>query len=538
MYRPPKDIDEALSILDSGNVVRVRVAAEYLAAIPVDESRRAEVEPRLARHLSTRPTSERDKVLFALVKWGTTSSAAKVADLLRRGDPKPEEAKQALMFLTQVGDTSAAEAAAHYLDSSIAGDAAVDYLLLAGAGSKDYVIEQFKLSNDVTRARKVLESYGVDTNTLLREKHLAALNSTNSLAVRNAANALAATPVDAVTRQRVAKALEDALKSSTSSKSELLKALKTWGSKENVAGICLELGNYGSRDAALETLVAIGDIAAAPHIAERLKGDFGSEVAFADRAAAALKKLGAETKPHVLAQFHAGGDATRARISNLLRELGATPEEIYGQTLADLKGFDAKRKESAIKWLLTAEIEPTQRSALAQELVTCAQTGGFLLQRDAVKAFARWATKDQAAQLIALIGNSDEEVMRTALVNSLAFEDPTLATGIANQLGLRMGDEYRLDSTALVLARIELQNAGAKAEDVLIGLLRKEFRGEVVQMAAELLTNVGTEKALSPLSGMATYARTKRATSISMACSNAQRAIRARLDAAKEPAGM
>lgn len=539
-YAPPRDVDEARTALD-GDPVRVRIGAEYLARAPVDESRRTRVEQALASSLLKHSGSEREALLEALAKWGTAASAPQVASALRQGKLDDRQANLALRYLIDHGDNSAAQAAVKYLESSTAGAAAADYLKIVGPSAKRYVIDQFHQSRDVTRARDVLASYGEDTEALLLDRYVADLNSADTAKVRDAAGALSGMSVNAAQRQRVAKALESALPGASSYKDDVLKALKTWGGAENVPAVSLQLSDNSSsvRDAALDALIAINDLSAAASIAEHLDSDssFSASKEFADRAAAALKRMGPEVKPYVLKQLHSGEGQTRDRVRRLLGDLGVPPVELYEQTLTDLKNFDEKRKTSAVEWLATAEVEPTYRSAIASELAAvAAQESSYTLTREASKALARWATKEQAPLLIALIKNDDDEVMRTALGTSLSFEDPALSNSISLVLGERMGDKYRLDDTALALARIELQNAGDKAEDVLIGLLRTGFRAEVVYMAAQMLQTVGTEKALPTLSQMASYARSKGALPISTACNDAQKAIRARADAAKQAA--
>jgi hypothetical protein len=523
----PKTVDEALAALQSGDSNRLRYAANFLANYPVDVARRTNVERALATCLGAGYSSQADELMPALERWGTAESAPAVATALTRERFK-SMLPEAIDFLTKTGHTSEADAVAKHLSSSSAGEAAVRYLQAVGPSAQAVVVAHLGNAAAEERVRRVLTSYGVSVDDMLLERRLAGLKSGSDSNLRAAAAELAAARVAAEHQPRVARAIEQAIRgegASSSAKENLVRALRVWGDKESVPVLGTLLDDYGARDEAIDALVALNDPGAAQYIAPKL-GDYS----FGPKAAAALKKLGPETKPHILALLNESDDRRREQARQVLAEMGVAQQELVAQTLEDLRSLDSKRHRGAVEWLAAAPIEPEQRSAVADELVRHAFGSDFFVKRSAVKALARWGTKDQAAHLLSLLDSRESDVMRMALVNLLTIEDPTLAPNLARRLGARLADRSVRD-----LARLELQKVGAAAEDALIGLLNSDFEGEVVLMAAELLELAGTEKSLPALQRMASYARSKKAPVIADTCTRAMAAIRLRT-APPEPA--
>jgi HEAT repeat protein len=517
---PPASVAEALAALKEIDSRRIEQGADYLAAAQVESARRAEVERALLAHASHGSSSTRQKVLRALFRWGGVDSVTTVANALKDRGLSGSDVRSAIDFLGKQRDVRGAEAVAAYLADRSAGENAASALIAIGPGAQPHVVAALNDDDSQRRAEQVLATYGVDAADTLLTSRLAALKQSDWTKARDAVRWLADAEVAPQRRAEVARALEAVVEGNHAVfvREDGMRALKKWGDKESVPALARMLENHSLRDKALEVLVSLNDPSAAEPIAALL-----DDFSLGDRAALALRKLGPTTKAHVLKYLHDDDSRTRDRVRSLLAAMEVPESELLAQTLEDLRGLDAKRQRTAAESLAAAPIDAAQQTAIAEQLARLASSSDFHLQRAAVAALARWGTSAQAPQLLALLESHDSQVMRAALDNLLAMDDPSLATSLAHQLGLRLKD-----SSVRGTAFIALQKAGPKAEDVLIGLLNPLFEGEVVLLAVQLLSTNGTEKSLTPLSKLAEYARRNNNLAISSAASAAQGAIRKR----------
>lgn len=214
----------------------------------------------------------------------------------------------AMKALGQFKDARGAEALTRKLGNAFDGQVASEALIEMGPAAESALLKCFNHPDQNARndARRILQRLNTRQDLLLTQS-IADLDSPDNGRRNSAVQWFGTTPVDAQRRADVARALNRAIaKVNLAADRDLLKAVETWGTSENVptiiqmldqnrsAGDCIRilgkirdpqgtkaiarsLGNFFHENAAKEALRAIGTAEAEPAVIEALKATFDNQ---------------------------------------------------------------------------------------------------------------------------------------------------------------------------------------------------------------------------------------------------------------------
>ncbi|MEQ8785389.1 MAG: hypothetical protein RIC55_03785 [Pirellulaceae bacterium] len=498
----PGDVSSALRALRSQLDVRIEQGADYLATASADESRRGEVSAALVAQLNHRSSAVRQKAMQALVRWRHDSAAPAVLAALRRGQLDEVNRKRAIEWLGVWRHREAGEEMAALLGDPVFGDSAEQALSRLGSSAQPLVIDFLADANPqrAASAERLLTGYAADLDELRLTAHLRAVVRADSALRQRSAAWLADQAVDPLRQNEVARALDRALaEDAGSSRDTILRAIEVWGDEQSVPALVSVLESDNLRGG--EVLRILSDMntpASTSAIASLL-----ANLVHAEQAEKILLARGEAAKGPVLAYVHDEATATRTRARNVASQLGVTEAEIVAQSLEDLKSIKENRQIAAAKWLggVDGDDHPAHRADIGERLVRLMSSTHSFTRAAAAQSIPNWVTTADAAQLLPLLGSSDDTVAISALNGLLAIDDSSLPTLIATYLPTLFAKANCREP-----AIAALQKAGEKSEDAVLGMISPDFDVIIVASAVRVLGEVGTEKSVAALGQLASYA--------------------------------
>jgi predicted Zn finger-like uncharacterized protein len=236
-----------------------------------------------------------------------------------------------------------------------------------------------------------------------------------------------------------------------------LKALKVWGTKENVPTLVQflqrEKGNHGAPvhmadqlKEAMTDLARIGDERGVEGIFPWV-GDFFIGAA----AEGALREMGPAAAKGLVKYYNDPDDAGRGRrfpgedgnggkrqvVRRLLREIGTKPEVILAQVALDLKTGDSGRRRLAAECLDTLPLVEALRDEMSRALNAALEDPSQDVAAACLKAAKTWGTRENVPALIRHVGEGGQlNTRREAAMEALAaLKDERGIWPIARWLG-------------------------------------------------------------------------------------------------------
>lgn len=327
---------------------------------------------------------------------------------------------------------------------------------------------------------------------------LAALRDTDRGRQRAGADWLTRAPRDEGQAVEVSKALDPLVRDAQPDvfghdppRQTALKALRVWGTKENVATLVRFLREAKEKPGApvhmadqlkdaMAALGRIGDEGGTEGILPWL-GDF---FVHAD-AESALRQMGPKAEKGLIKFYDDPNEGTRNTTRRLLQQCGTKPEAILTQVAADLKAGDAPRRQVAADSLGKLPLVEARRGEMARALNFALDDPDGNVNTAAARAAKTWGTKENVAALVRHVseGGPFANPLRGAAMDALvAIKDPEGVWPVARWLG----DFFNNDG-----ARQAIEKFGPVAEKVGLAHL-KDADGDSRKRAWAVLALVGT----------------------------------------------
>jgi predicted Zn finger-like uncharacterized protein len=338
---------------------------------------------------------------------------------------------------------------------------------------------------------------GTSSITSVKEA-LDALRGTDPGRERAGADWLARAPREEGKAAEVSKALDPLVRNAQPNvfghdppRQAALKALKVWGTKENVPTLVqflqTESGNPGApvhmpdqlRDA-MSALARIDDEGGVEGILPWLGNFFVN-----DAAESALRQLGRKAEKGLLKSYNDPDEGKRNTVRRLLQQCDTKPEVILTQVAADLKMGDARRRQVAAEGLEKMPLVEAKRDEVSKALNFALDDTDGNVNTAGVRAAKTWGTKENVSALVRHVteGGGFSTPLRVGAMEALvAIKDPEGVWPVARWLG----DFFNHDS-----ARKTIEQFGPVAEKVGLEHL-KDTDGASRLRAWAVLSLVGT----------------------------------------------
>jgi HEAT repeat protein len=433
---PPANADEALTAVQSGDLLRQNMGLDWLNRAPVDKQRQREVVAALEPLATSGNQAVRGSAARSLARWADKDSVPALLKLLK--DPDQDVQQVAAEALARFKDERAAPVLVRRLADGFHGQEAAQALKDIGPAAEPEVVKALHHPDQGTRerARSVLKAYGTKDAVLL-DQTLADLKSNEAGRRGAAAEWLAQAAPDEKRRTAVARALESLVKGAAPGDAAV-RALARWGDKESgpVLARLIDDPNEAIRNAALDGLIRLKDARAAAPLVKRLTVPWGRGV----QAAGPLKELGPVAEPEVVKELHHPDQSVRDAVRDVLKSYGTRDAVLLDQTLADLKGNDAARKKVAADWLAQATADEKRRPEFSRALDDLVKGNDGGAKEAALRALAVWGTKENVPALVTVVTdpgfdltiNHNRDVAMAALA---AIKDERGAEAVAKYLG-------------------------------------------------------------------------------------------------------
>jgi HEAT repeat protein len=303
---------------------RRQPAAEYLATVPVDAARQAEVARALEPVLEDQQTFVRLAAAKALKSWADKDSVpALIKNLDQKFAPFSGDIQGNLMAaLGRLADPRGAEAVAPYLANAFVNEDARRSLKAMGPMAEKEVVKYY-FHPDLgaqQRARDLLQGYGTKPGVIARQAALE-LKSDDAQRRRKAVEWLAQTnQADADSKADVARGLVPVLEGTDPFlRDQAAKALALWATPETVPALikALESQSGTVRQSALQALGKLKDERAVVPVAQRLLDFFDRKFA-----AEALINFGPKAERAVLTGLNNPDRAIRVEVCKILGVIG------------------------------------------------------------------------------------------------------------------------------------------------------------------------------------------------------------------------
>jgi len=481
LYSRAHEVNQKLSDLTSDAPEARTKALLWLAEASPSDAQRSQVTASLEPLLfegDARGNVDPDLLLRAYLRWADQDN---VPSLIRMvGNPNLpcwDVRKTGLVMQTlgKIQDNRAADVLARKLDDPKLHDQAVDALKLMGPSAESAVVDYLFADDPATRQRAgdLLADYGTAPQKVFAAARRR-LESNDREEQRVAAAWFADNPPDNdAEKGAVAGPLVGLLGDlSPETNGAALGALKLWATRDCLPQIVefarrLEKAGSGNdvaanKSALIDVLAQFPDETSAAAIALQLK-DSGLR----DKAAQALLKFGPVASETVLQYLNHPDDVVRKEAGSLSRTLNITADRQLEQTLADVADARKVRSRTALQRLARLRPDDASRAMVSKALNAPLLDTDAGIRDDALDAVHVWATPDNAATLLKLLG--------------------TLHGGPKERDG-RTGEK-----TARALISI-----GSSIEESVVPLL-KSPEGLARREACRILTEIGTDKSVQPL---------------------------------------
>jgi HEAT repeat protein len=234
------------------------------------------------------------------------------------------------------------------------------------------------------------------------------------------------------------------------------------------------------RQNAMKTLGRLKEARAADAITQRLGNVF-------DRGAAieGMTKMGPAGVPTLLKYMHDPEGEQRNQVRELLKRMDVSNEQLFTQTLTDLKSTDDRVQNAAVEWLSEARAIDEKRRPEVSRALDPMITPQTLQQGPFFKALERWGTKENGLTIAKNLDGGNVFKTADALKLLGKLKDPRTLPVLASRLGV-----FGFEGNA---AKDALRQFGADAEpEVCKVLLSPDQRTR--HEACQLLGDIGTAK--------------------------------------------
>jgi predicted Zn finger-like uncharacterized protein len=487
----PADMGQALTFLKGNDLGQRRGAATWLSNQPLDAGRQKEVATALEALVKDPDDNTCAAGARAMRVWGTIDNGPALATALKsrpEGGIPGEAHKQLMAALGHVKYGPGADEIMRFLNNFFIGADAERALADFGAGAEPAVLKAYFHPDGGVRARArgLCVRFGTKPPVIL-DQAVADLGSidrgrTNAVVEwlsRNESNdAQQAVRADPARRKSVAVALNKVIDDPQTNNDNLVRALRSWGTGDNVPGIIRKLENDPWK-----------------------KKEYGDAlIAIANNNPADRPVVEAQIKP--LLNHRDGGVVGEAK--RVLLAVGGADSK-FEALIVDLKSGDNRRIQDAARTLERTPVDQKQRPAVVEGLLAGINGDGFFQGNDTVEAIAKalavWATKDDGAAVVDKLTPLKKPFLtraRGVLIEWLGKQK--VEAGIALLAGLLVDrDEYQAASKALQAMGPEL---GEKIEAA-VGTLNTTDRNQLAE-CFRVLGAVGTKKSLPLLNSQVT----------------------------------
>ncbi|HZT81595.1 MAG TPA: hypothetical protein VFA26_15320 [Gemmataceae bacterium] len=494
--REPKDLNDAIDALRSNERGRRIGAANWLARQPVDPGRRAEVARGLDRMLTDTDGSGRGPALAALKTWADRDSVPALVNVLKDESfgLAPNANRDAAMDVAaNLKDVRLAPHVAKYLANAFHNEKAKHTLQAMGPGMEAEVAK-FLFHPDGgarERAASLLQIYNTKTDVAVTAA-VAELRSPDVERRRLAADWLAKQPPLPDRRRAVTTALEPLVTGADQrARDPALRALVAWAGQDNVPTLIAVLNenNGPMKPELMAALARIGDDRAAAAVAGQLPNFF-----VRGQAKAALRTMGPKAEKEVAKLLFHGDQGVRRDADELLRGYGTRPEVILGAAREALKDPRAELRREAANWLATTPAVEEQRAEVAAGLEAILNDEDRETCRAAVKAMARWGTKDNVVSLLGIVN----EPSTHRYANELRGDAIKALGGIKDERAVLPLAKHLTNIFVGRQAQDALVAMGPAAEKPLVMLLLGANDERMIVKICEVLSAVGTQKGSVP----------------------------------------
>jgi hypothetical protein len=320
----PNDIDLALAKLRGPAQERMPAYNWFRDADP-NHPRRAQAAREFEQMVDAEGKSPLSAQFFvAYFRWAGKENVPSLKRLAENPAFTPwdnERRQKAMVALGKMKEISAAEIIAAKLGNAFDGGAAMQALTEMGPGAEGVILKHFNHPDGRTRdqARILTTTYKTRNESILAQT-IADLDSADANRRNAAVQWIANAPVEAKKRADVARALNKSVPSANFFfEKDLVKALETWGTSENVPALALRVhaNQTGDRDA-IRILGKIRDPNGLKEIAKSMSNFFNQ-----GPGREALRDAGPAAEPAVIEAMFATADANlRRTYVSLLGEIG------------------------------------------------------------------------------------------------------------------------------------------------------------------------------------------------------------------------
>jgi hypothetical protein len=419
LYQRTHLIDQKVSALTAAAPeTRARALLWLAEADPQDAYRpqvTAALEPLLVGG-DARGSLDADLVLRAYLRWAAPDNVPALIRLVENPDLRSWDARKTgsvLQTLGKLQDDRAADVLARRLPDRRLRDQAVYALRLLGPGAEPAVLGYLFDGDPATRQRagELLAEYRTAPATVLAEARRR-LRSDDPAGQRAAAAWFADNPpAGDADRAAVAGSLVGLLGDlSTATNGLALRALKLWATPDSlppVVDYARRLARAGAtpevaanKTALIDVLARFPDAAAANAIALQL-----TDPALRGQASQALAKLGPVAGGAVLRYLNHPDAGARQEAARLALVLNLPADRQLEQTLADVADARQSRGRTALQHLARLRPDAALRAKVSQALNAPLLDTDPGIRDDALGAVRVWATPDNTATLLRLLGN-------------------------------------------------------------------------------------------------------------------------------------
>jgi predicted Zn finger-like uncharacterized protein len=341
--KPPTDVTTALQAL-KGNRTGQEQGLKFLAAAPVEEGRRAEVESALVSLLDDQP-AQANNIFPAMRRWAPKAALERLVRRVK--DNNPFTAAKAMEELGQIDDDQAAEALVGQLKVFGRGRDASQALERMGKRAVKFVLPLYNDKDSTVRnhARDVLKTLNASSDEIFRQT-VADLESTENEQRKQAVEELAKhKPSDKDLQDRVAQSLAGLVTSRYADLADRsLTALETWATTSTVPALLEALDAPGKTDKVLKVLAGLKDERVIKPLALRLNSPQRLAIA------RILVSYGPAAEQDVQVQLSNRDQQTRVAAVEILAEVGTSKSikllQRYGRAH---QGAEARLALAAIK---------------------------------------------------------------------------------------------------------------------------------------------------------------------------------------------
>jgi hypothetical protein len=423
LYLHTHEVDRRVSDL-RGDAPEARAQALlWLAEAEPQNASRAQVtavlEPLLVEG-DTRGKLDPDLLLRAYLRWANQDNVPALIRMVENPNLRswgPQKIGLVLQTLGTLQDNRAADVLARRLSDPQLHDQAVYALKLFGPGAESAVLDYLFVDDSATRQRagELLAEFGTRPAIVLAEARLR-LQANDPEVRRTAAGWFADNaPGSEAEKAGVAGPLAGLLGDLSPRINGLaLGGLRNWATKESLptlveyarrlekAGASPEIA--ANKAALIDVLAGFPDPSATDALALQLK-----DPAQRGMAAQALSTLGPVASEAVLHYLNHPDAGVAREAGSLARLLNIPADRQLAQTLADVADARKARSRAALQHLARLRPDAASRTTVSRALNAPLLDADVAIRDDALDALRVWATGENTATLLEVLGNMHGE---------------------------------------------------------------------------------------------------------------------------------